>query len=353
MRFLYFDDEIKASQDIAHDLRGSDFVVETSLPPPTLDVSASEGQDGYLVDYDLSMRPAVGAGANYRGGTLASRLREREEPVPIVLITSEARVADKSEVELLEELPAFDAVVFKGDVTSSAATIRHRLTTLSSGFAELRDASRTWSGLVDRLRPPTIADATLLRQIPPPMARGEWEIVTTARWLERTVIRYPGVLLDPLHASALLGVSVATLEDPGASDLLAPAKYLGPFSPEEGRWWRRELEAVGMRLVDDQPRSPLFLTFPTALASRLDREVERSVCVDRCGLPADAVCFILDAHVATEHSLRYNPDDRPRGMMSARVSFKAIVGDNDVRDEHIDPAGGDIVRTLRDRAGRE
>ena len=303
----------------------------------------------FLVDYHLSVREPGRPYANYKGGTLAAALRERDNAVPIVLITGQPTEQDKGEAQLLEELPMFDGVVFKGEVIADGNRVADRLVRLADGFEELGRATKTWDGLVAVLRPPSPEDVARLQEIPPTFKGPDWDVVLVARWLERVILRYPGILLDQLYSASALGLDVESFRLDEVQALLADARYQGPLNPPDGRWWKQRLIQIAVSAVSNGARLPLFLHFPEEAERRLGRSLGRAICID-CDGRADAVCSVLRQPVLTEHSLAYFPDQRPQVMDTARVSFRAIIRSNDVREGLIDSNAGDIVAMVRRRA---
>ena len=74
--------------------------------------------------------------------------------------------------------------------------------------------------------------------------------------------------------------------------------------------------------------------------------LEPSRCVVTGEEHADAVCYILRKPVLREKSLDYFPDDRPRVMERARVSFKAIRQSPEVREELLSAEGRELYRQI-------
>jgi hypothetical protein len=336
---LYFDDEPANRKRLARELSSAKLGVEHRSPPPDLSLPEDDDDwDALLVDYELTKRTEQGT-ANYRGGTLGYALRERMREVPLILITREKLRAYREASALLEELPVFDEIIFKSVADDNPGYVRRRIISAAEGFAALRAAEKSWDGLTELLAPPTDEDLRLLRRVHPPTVSGTWRVVSTARWIERVLLRYPGPLLDSLHASALLGVDEAELASRRMASALRAGEYSGPLPADGKRWWKGWLLefALGTLQRATKPMPP-FLNFRSAFEKRHRYLPAPSKCVD-CGEPADQVCFVLKAPVRTDHSILYYPDLRPSAMTPARVSFKAINETNDVDHDLIDPIG--------------
>ena len=94
---------------------GDDFEVTTFLPPTDLALTAALDveADLFLVDYELDTVQPDESIANYRGTTLAARLRERKPEFPIVLLTSKDLPAWTMGRRVVEASNIFDDIVYK------------------------------------------------------------------------------------------------------------------------------------------------------------------------------------------------------------------------------------------------
>lgn len=340
-RYVYFDDEPTAAEDLAASLREAGFEVDVRLASGDLDLTGFDPPDGYLIDYVLNLR------ASYLGGTLGSAIRERNESVPLVLVTRKNNVENRSEDDLLDEFTQFDAVIFKGDLQDDPALGRDRLRALADGFIKIERATRTGEGLLAMLAPPSQADRQHLLSVGPPLLPADWQVLPVARWIERVLIRYPGVLLDPLHAASVLGLSERSFLDDRVATLFSSSRYVGPLAPAAGRWWKRTLLIIAEGMAKNESPAPLYQRLPAGLASVVPEAlIEASACIDD-GEPADSVCYVLRAPVRTAHSFIYFPDQRPGAMDRARVSFEALRTDNRVRLELVDPVSTEAARELQ------
>jgi hypothetical protein len=344
LRVLYFDDEPGPRDRLARELSSDVLVVESQSPPPNLAFDAiGTDWDGFLIDFELT-KPTPEGTARYRGGTLAFALRERMGDVPLILITRQNLNSFPESSDLLTELPVFDDIVYKSVADERPDRVRRRIVTAAEGFAVLRQADKSWTGLVEVLRPPHAEDTRMLRRVHPPIAAGHWRVVSTARWLERVLLAYPGALLNSLHAASFLGVDDSEIAQSPLADVLRPGEFQGPLTPEGTTWWKGWLvDYVVKTMALAGISRPPYLGFRDAFLKLHGHELSPSKCVD-CHEPADAACYVLKRPVKTEHSVLYYPDNRPAAMIPARVSLLAIRDSNDVDEDLIDPATLDLIR---------
>jgi CheY-like chemotaxis protein len=354
IRVLYVDDEADARLHLKRLLDCPDIDV-TAIPPPAgLALPKGIGDfDCFLVDYELTRPEEDGSKVSYRGGALGFSILEAAQDRPVILVTREGLVK-KRELELLDELPVFDAVIYKGEVERQPEAGQRLIARLSGGFADLRGARRSWAGLLAVLGGTEDQNEAALRASSPPLAGTEWSVSGTARWLERVIFRYPGPMYDRLHTAVALGLDPAAMADPDLASLIGPARYQGALAPHDGRWWRASLIRLATRFsLDAECSGPIRTAFASAFEKQYGRRLEPARCV-HCDEPgADCVCYILHSPVKAEHSLAYSPDWRPVAMEGARVSFKAVVERNEVRREYLDASSESLVRSLRAAAQNE
>jgi len=352
-RILYVDDEEKALREISQDLMEEGMLeVCTTLPPksPEQTTKLVAGDWGlYLLDYVLNMRQDDGQSASYKGGTLASALREAVQEHPIVVLSRKNIVPARDE-RLVEHLKVFDARVFKEEIASRPQEVARELRRLSEGFRKLRQCEqRDWGGLLSLLEA-NRQEGEQLGEAFPPLSDVDgqviWDVLGVGDWLNNTVFKYPGILVDALHTATLLGITECSFQIDKVRALFQDAEYSGVMAPVSGRWWRSRVlgKARGLTRRSSTP------SFREAFQLETGIELDEAKCI-HCGQgPADWVCYVLKEPVMIEHSLAYRPDDRPRIMEEARVSFKAIVETNDVRDEFFDRDDLEMAKLLRQEA---
>jgi CheY-like chemotaxis protein len=302
-------------------------------PPPKLEIEEllAKRPDAVLVDYQLHGAQRGRVAANYKGSTLAAVLRERLPDTPILLMTR-ASLEQQGRVDAARDLEgAFDEMFVKSDIEDPNKDRVQEIKRLVRGFAELRTASQPsvpttafWT-----LIGATAEERELLLQAEPPQAlleRGRWRVPEVARWLRQTVLAYPGILYDSLHAASAIGISEDSLRERAVRTYFKDCWYTGPFAERRAYVWKGRflLAARSLMRQVDMAQEPLA-AFADAWKARRRTRLKRAVCVSTGQAPADAVCYVLRAPVMRRHSFPYRPDTRPATMEEARVSFRAIV----------------------------
>ena len=185
---------------------GGDFEVTTFLPPTDLDRAAAfEAEaDLYLVDYELDAVQPDESISNYRGTTLAARLRELKPESPIVLLTSKDLLAWTTERRVAEASNIFDDIVYKDqEFRDDTASVKAKLLSLALNYRELRlCGDRSVPALLDLLKTGEEGKEQALLSTPPDSG---WKAVEAARWVRSTLLGYPGVVYDCKYAAVALG----------------------------------------------------------------------------------------------------------------------------------------------------
>lgn len=299
-----------------------------------------------LVDFKLSI-PKNGVLIGISGAPLSTALREKLPEVPTVLFTR----PDLFKIEQYSRrvLSSLDGVIYKSDVFRKDGKPLVFLYELAIGFEKLRNAkSKNWKGLLEIIEVPEGDHDTLKLSNPPITSGGEWSVSESADWIRNTLLEYPGILCDPIHAATFLGISEdAFLSDP-IQKFFSEARYSGVFTPSEGRWWKSKLHEIAESIMEENERDLLpYEGFPLAWERIEKTKIERSKCVFSGESPAEWVCYILKKPAMIKYSLSYRPDSRPTVMDEARVSFEAIRTRNDVNDDLFDPIGQELLTEIR------
>ncbi len=305
-----------------------------------------ENPELILIDFDLS-KPKNDVLIGISGAPLSTALRERLPEVPTVLFTR--RDLFKIEQYSSRVLSSLDEIIYKSDVFKGDVGPLDFLYELAIGFEKLRNAkSKHWNGLLEMIKVPEGDHDTLKLSNPPITAGGEWSVSESADWIRNTLLEYPGILCDPIHAATFLGISeVPFLSDP-IQEFFSEARYSGVFKPSEGRWWKSKLQEIAESIMEENERDLLpYEGFPLAWERIEKTKIERSKCVFSGESPAEWVCYILKKPVMIKYSLSYRPDSRPTVMDEARVSFEAIRTSNDVNDDLFDPTGQEMLVEIR------
>ncbi len=352
IRLLVIDDDATDRRVISEHLNGvPGFQTAALPPPPSLDCEPmlAHPVDAVLVDYQLSAREANRPAASYRGSTLAAVLREKLPNHPIVLITRQQLIS-AGKVAPSRDLPgAFDALVVKSAIYEDPGEVAQDLARLVRGFRKLAAARKTWNGLRELLGASDQEDAALLVAEPPEaLLRGEpWRVPEVARWIRLTLLEYPGVLYDSLHAASALGLAASSYQRPVVQRYFRKTRYDGPFAPLEPVVWKAGCLDLARKLLRAAHLEDAPLTgFADAWRRRHGGRLSPAVCV-WCGeSPADAVCHLLKAPVMRRHSVAYNPDTRPAIMDQARVSYRAIRQDDKYDERLVAPDARELARAV-------
>ena len=307
----------------------------------------NENPELILVDYDLA-KPKDGLLIGVSGAALSTALREEFPEVPIVLFTK----IDFLGIQKLNPkvLSSLDETIYKSYVFKEDGINLDILHKLAIGYKELRNAeSKTWINLLTIIGAPETDYDFLKLSEPPTISESEWSVFDAADWIRNTLIKYPGILYDPVNSATFLGISKdAFISDP-IQELFFNAKYSTVFAPKEGRWWKSKLQEIAESIMEEHERDLIVRKgFPLAWERINNNPIERSKCVFSGKSPAEWVCYILKEPVMIECSLRYNLDSRPSIMDEARVSYTAIRTKNEVNDDKFDPIEYDMLQEIRD-----
>ena len=237
-------------------------------------------------------------------------------------------------------------------LTSPKDVVAHCVS-LITGYQKLTKADKTWAGLMDVLEVKEEYEEERIREAAPPLlkANGDvsWRVPEIAKWIQEVFLAYPGVLYDPLHAATYLGIDLSEFLSPDMQELFREARYSGALSPVEGRWWKYRLFSIADDVIfeADISKYSIHEHFGQAFTQSYGRKVQLSECVYSKKKPAARVCYVLKKPVRIEYSLLYQPDNRPRVMDVARVSFTAIRTSDEVFDDYFDAASRYLLDKIR------
>jgi CheY-like chemotaxis protein len=326
--------------------------VDIQPPPSTLDARAlaSGRPDIAIIDYQLTEREPGREPATFKGSTLAAALREKAPEIPIVLTTRQQMMTGGRIAPARDLLGAFDELVVKETIYRQPDEFVATLVRLARGFRRLRDCrNRNWAALLQTLGADTVEEDELLRADPPTeLLEKGWRVSEAARWIRGTVLAYPGILYDSLHAAVALGLSHESFLKPSVQAFFKTAKYRGVFTPPGPYFWKTRLlsRARGELREADQSDAPLT-DFAGAWRKRHRSRLELAVCNTSRTTPADYVCYVLREPVKRGFSLPYHPDTRPAVMDEARVSFKAIRSDNRYDERLFPPDARNLLDSIQ------
>jgi CheY-like chemotaxis protein len=344
------DDDARERQQLATHLQKGSLINVVSVPPSAnIDAVELDHPDAVLIDYQLSGSQPGGRPATYKGSTLAAVLRAKLPNRPIILMTREqlrsaGRLGPSRDVE-----GAFDELWIKSAIYDDPATMVATLVDLIRGFALLAKAPKSWAGLRSVLGAMSAEDEALLAADPPAaLLEGQtWRVPEAARWIRHTLLRYPGVLYDGLHAATALGVAQDALKRPSVRQSVRRTLYRGPFAAGSTFFWKERLLLGARKLLRDSGLGDNSLTsFARAWRVLHRAKLPLAVCASSGEAPADAVCHVLRSPVMRQYSLPYRPDTRPAVMDPARVSFRAIRESSDYDEWLLAPDSRALARKV-------
>ena len=347
---LIEDDDRRALARRIENLGDTTFTVQPLAPPTDLndmEFVLGSNPDLVLIDYELDSAQPDSSIANYRGTTLAARVREESPEVPIVLLTRSNLGTWLEAQRTVEAGSIFDEVLYKEEDLRHRPDASHsKLVSLARGYKALGETEdRTSADLLEMLQTDEEGSQAASEAQPP---SDDWAVFEAANWVRFVLLRYPGVLYDGAHAATALGVSTKHFLNDDMQQLLKSAEYRGPFCEEYQRWWRHSLFDEANRLSSQIDETVGFREgFRLAASEALGVELEPARDVETGISPADTVCYLLGVPVRIETSLPYQPDTRPPTMDPARISFKAIRERNDVQEVYIDAASRPRIEDIR------
>ena len=184
-----------------------------------------------LVDFDLTI-PKDSVLIGISGVALSTTLRENFPDIPIVLFTRKSLFKIEKYSPMEQVLSSLDEIVYKGDVFKSDEKNLDFLYGLAVGFKELREErSKKWVDLLKIIKAPEDDYNDLKLSNPPITSKGKWSVSKAVKWIRNTLIKYPGILYDPLHSATFLGISKDAFLSEPIQKFFSKAKYSGIFAP--------------------------------------------------------------------------------------------------------------------------
>jgi CheY-like chemotaxis protein len=354
VRALVLDDNAIERDSLAKLLASDELDVVASAPTDGIQATvdrllaslAEHGEDEasiVLLDYRLDDRIDE---VDFRGGTVANVLKERNPTIPVVLLTTDKKLHDWVETRPGVE-GVFDWRLLKGDITEDRATARAQIVDLARGWKVLGDAATEaadpWELLagvlgVDPSELETFAEVEL--HPPKPDVPGE-----LALWLLRGPLRWPGPLIGPADARVLCGVTAEEFEGSELQAWIADAVYAGPFQAFGRRWWSAKLRQKLAALASPPPADAVERA--AALAAELDVELLTEGC-SWCGQARTVrACEICHRAVDAAHSLRLLTDPPPAWADSPVVCFRCVA-DGSADGRRLAPGNEEVAEGLRD-----
>jgi len=304
-----------------------------------------------LLDFDLTKPDSKGNVIGISGVTLSTELRQKFPDVPIVLFTRKSVFNIDNYSDIKQTLSSLDFILYKQDVFKTNSNSPDFLYYLAEGFKKLRDTKpKNWEKLLKVIKAPKNDHDNLKLADPPIYSEQEskWSVSKAVKWIHDTLLYYPGLLYDSVHAATLLGISEKAFLKNDIQKFFKGAKYSVILSPPEGRWWKSQLIEIANNEMNKSEASMVTREgFPCFWKRKKNRQIEGSKCIFNGESPADWVCYILNKPVMIKYSLFYKPDSRPSVMDEARVSYKAIRTSNEVNDSLFDPISKELLPDIR------
>ena len=243
VKTVYIDDEDKElkkwKRKFEDDERSKELfkVVSINSQKQTIDELLSEIKttkpELILVDFDLS-KPKNDILLGISGTTLSTALKEKYPDIPAVLFTKKS--VFKIEKYSRQALYSLDNVVYKNEVFQASGDNLNQLHALAVGFKNLRKKqSSKWEDILKVIKAPQIDYDILKLSNPSLFLGGIWSVSEVAKWVRKTLIKYPGILYDPIHSATFLGLSEGEFLSEKTKGIFTKAKYSGVFAPGEGR----------------------------------------------------------------------------------------------------------------------
>lgn len=304
-----------------------------------------------LIDFELIKPDSKGNVIGISGVTLSTELRQKLSEVPIVLFTRRSVFNIQNYSDIKQTLSSLDDILYKQDLFKNGSNLADLLFELAEGFKKLRDTKpKNWENLLKVIKAPESEYDNLKLADSPVYSEqdSKWSVSKAAKWIRDTLLYYPGILYDPVHAATLLGISKEAFLEEEVQIFFKRAKYSGILAPPKGHWWKSKLiEVANAKMTKSEASMVIREGFPRLWERIKKRQIERSKCIYSGESPADWVCYILKKPVMIKYSLFYKPDSRPSVMDEARVSYKAIRTSNEVNDALFDPIGQELLPEIR------
>jgi len=349
---VLFVDEIPRDIKRYTNLLSEDDKIQTTpiFPPKHIDdISLSPKPDLILIDYLLTNRQPSGISASYRGGTLATYISEQLPDTPLVLFSTRGILSDHPNYE--EEIQAIDYVLYKEDVNIDQENAKKLLINIANSFkllSSVENIDRNWKKLMILLNANEIEEENLQRSSPPRrMTDEKWSVKSVAKWILKTLLKYPGIFYNSLYAASSLGISESSFLRDEVQSYFKDAYYQGIFSDIEKRWWKDRLQKIGFQCIREANLKPLLSdTFMLAFQKNTGIELQPSICIYSGEKNANTVCYILCQPVKMKYTLGYIPDERPESMEQARISYKAVI-EEEIKEEFIPKADAERLPSIR------
>ena len=314
--------------------------------------------DALLVDQELFR---IESGNNIlviNGVTLSMHLRQKYPNIPIFIFTNN-KIPNIKESNYFDSEEYIDEFLIKGDYADIKLIKESEFLKIVEGYQNLREHEiKSFDDIISALSLPErnfeyIRD-DVLETIPQKFLNSKISILhyyKIAKWIRKTLMNYPGLLYDDIHAATFFGISVNSFREKSIQEFFKSAKYKGLFSNDKEMWWKSELIECSDDFLDiDERQMPYSQGFQKGWEKKTGDKLDPAVCVYSNKTPADWICCVLNEPVMIKYTLRYLKDNRPSVMDEARICFKAIYDDK-YNLEQIEAESREIFDDLFSRVG--
>jgi len=349
MNIIFIDDDHKELEKFSSIFSANPFAkknfnfITISLDSLTPDFKFPENPDLLLIDFRFDL--PGGEGFYYDGYVLTTGLRNIFNEIPILIFT-------RKDIFNIQKFPdnivdIADGVIFKSDFIQNDDLYLCRFHTIILGYKKMsKVATRNWEALVNLLKAPAGSINDLLNSNKPNLQDGSWKVIDSANWIRKTLFKYPGILLDELHASTFLGISITAFNE--NKELFSEAVFSGVFSSDRILYWKSELRNLAVKFMQTHEINlPIQIGFSKAYEKTYKKKIEPSICIYSGEENAEKICYVLNKPVKTKYSFLYNIDDRPKVMDEARVSWQAIKTTDDVNEDLLNPPAQEMLDKIK------
>lgn len=299
--------------------------------------------DLFLVDYRFDL--PGGEDFFYDGNVLSTALRNFYPETPIILFTRrdifDIQKFPKSIVEIVDD------IYYKNEFLKTELEYFSQILSLALGYKALREYKvKIWDSLLKLVVAPKESEIDLLNTDKPFIKDNNWSVIDCAKWIRKTILKYPGILYNELHAATFLGISID--EFINIQEKFKNALYSGIFKTNQKYFWKSQLRIVAVELMKSMEiNTPIHIGFKIAYEKAYNNKLKSSICIYSREENADKVCYVLNKPVKTKYSFKYNIDDRPNVMDEARVSWLAIRTTDNVNEEFLSPIALEMLPSIK------
>ena len=357
---LLLDDDATESASLADLLNsGTDLLVTTAQPTGEVEETVAKVLDALpdgcprllLLDYRLEDDATRQDAVKFRGGTVAGYLRDVEPELPIVLLTSEAKL--HAWVDTRPGMKSvFDWTLVKNKISSPGGAGREHEKIVD--FAHAWEGARGWPEQSDEL---WTRIAELMRapeqyvqpygelEAEPPRPDVTGDVI---HWLLHGALTIPGPLIAKDAVRVTLGVSPEAFATEAVGAWLEDARYQGVLGAFGARWWAAMVRAQlaeacgGSRPLDAADRA-------AALSEHLSAELDSEACNWCGGQRTLEACLVCGSATDAAHCVRPLTASQPAWADPCVVCYRCVAtGRADAEGLRFPPLANDVIDGLRE-----